>query len=304
MTPIQRLIRQISYSSNGAFRACERKFILDKATARDGTENIDLCFGKAVAAGCQTLWLTGNLDKATLEVFKEWTTSFEDEKQRARKSLVFAIRAVQLYYPYYLLLSKDWKLAELNGVPCIEFSLKIEFPDGFIYRAYTDLILQHRTSGELGVQEFKTDGGTFKHEAKYKNSDQGTSYSLVIDQLDPEASSFWVTYPVFYSAFANEGDRWEFYQFPKTLVDKAKWLRTTLLDIKHIQECEAGDYWPKRGGSCMAFGRPCNYFETCDFSDKALFSSDELLAKKVEEEEGKTYSFVVPIEKIVENYLS
>lgn len=300
MTPLQTLIRQISYSSLGDFNSCERYYILRKATLAPESESIDLCFGKAVGTGVQTLWLTGSLDQAKMAIFTSWTCDFHEEKPTTKKSLAHALQALTLYHPYYLLLSKDWELATINGVPCVEFSLKIEMPDGFLYRAYADLVLKHKTEKELIVQEVKTDGGSLRHEAKYENSDQGTSYSLTIDQIDPEASSFYVNYPVYYSKMMD----WEFYQFSKTLVNKARWLRTSLIDIKRIKECEDTNYWPMRGANCMHFGRVCKFFGTCSLSDQALFASDNSLAEKVAQEEAKEYSFVVPLEKIVEGYLT
>lgn len=299
MTPLQQLVRQISYSSLNEFRTCERKYVLDKASLSEKSTNIDFAFGSAVASACQTLWLTDSVDQGLLAIFRSWDTDFFEEKPRAKKAIFFAVQALRNYLPFYQIFRREWELATIDGKPCIEFSLKIELPDGFLYRAYADLILRNIESGELAVNEFKTDGSSFKQEAKYRNSDQGTSYSLLVDQLAPDTSSFWVNYPVYYSPL----QEWEFYSFPKTLVNKAKWLRTTLGDIRHIKECEEGNYWPMRGGSCLQYNKPCRYFETCTLVDKALFASEEFLADKVKKEQEKEYSFVIPIEKIVANYL-
>lgn len=297
------LLRQISFSSEAEFRACERKYQLDKLTYREqrDEEGIDETFGHAVAAGIQDLWLTSSLDSALAACFFAWKAPFADKIENSKKSICYAHRAVEAFLPFYSILSRDWELAFYKGKPCIEFSLKIELPNGFNYRAYADLCLRNKETKELAVIEIKTTGLTWEHEAQFKNSDQGTSYVLTVDQLAPDATSFWVKYLVYYTK--SKDPNWVVYDFPKTLINKARWLKTIMRDIKDIQRCEEEDYFPMRGGNCMAFGRPCKYFDICQLQDRALFSSDELLEKKVEIEKKMEYSFIVPIEQIVKTYL-
>ena len=294
------LLRQISYSGLGEFRSCERRFYLDKLTTSSRDSTVDTAFGRAVGSGVQTLWRTGNLQAAKATTFFQWDTEFSATKDSAKKSIGFALKAVEAFVPLWQILSLEWTLAEIDGVPAVEYSLLIEFPNGFRYRSYVDLILRHKETGEFCIIELKTNGSTWSHEATYRNSDQGISYSLVLDHIAVGHSNYWVKYFVFMSKL----QEWVPYDFPKSLLDKVRWMKTTLGDIHAIEKCEKENYWPMRGAHCMDYGKPCRYFEICQLQDKALLSSSAVLKEKLQTELDRKYSFVIPLKQIVDNYLS
>jgi hypothetical protein len=294
------LIRQVSYSGLGEFRTCERKYYLDKLSVGRGDSTADTAFGHAVGAGVQALWrFNGDIEKAAAACFFAWDTDFLAEKESTKKSIGYALKAVQAYLPFWQVLSREWELAVIDGIPCIEYSLVLEFPNGFRYRSFVDFILQNKETGEIQINEIKTTGAKYEHEAMYGNSDQGLAYNVIADLLAPGKNSFWVDY---WSYFTNKGE-WVNFPFAKSLVDKARWLKTTLTDLDAIAKCEKEDYWPTRGHSCMHFGRPCIYYGTCKLPDRFLASSNELLAGKMEKEQKKTYSFVVKVEDVLREYL-
>ncbi len=297
---LRNLVRQLSYSSENTLRLCERRFFLDKVVVGPSQTSVPFAFGHAVGAGVQTLWATDSLDKARAATFFAWDVSLEEKKESTKQSSAFALRAVEKYFPFYQLLSQEWELAVFNGEKAIEYSMLIEFPFSFKYRAFVDFILKNKESEVYAVNEVKTDGGTWQHEAKYKNSAQGVIYSLLLDQLVENHSSFFVEYPVYYT----RSQEWVPFSFPKGLIDKVRWIKTVLKDIEDIKSCEEKGFWPMRGASCMAFGKPCQYLDYCGLPDAALVSGEELLARKIEIEEKKKYSFVVKLEEIVERYLS
>jgi len=293
------LVRQISYSGLGEFRSCERRYYLDKLTVSQKEGTVDTAFGRAVGSGVQELWATGDIQKAKARCFFSWDVEFSATKDSTKKSIGHALKAVETFVPFWQILSTEWELAVIDGVPAVEYSLLIEFPDGFRYRAFVDLILVNRETGEYCIIELKTNGSTWSHEATYRNSDQGISYALVLDHLAVGYSNYWVKYFVFMSKL----QEWVPYDFPKSLLDKVRWMKTTLGDIKAIEKCEEQNYWPMRGGSCMDYGRPCRYFEVCQLQDKALTAPSLLLKEKLESEMKRKYSFIIPIKQIVENYL-
>lgn len=305
MNPKTFLLRQISYSGLNELNACERKFQIDKFSLGRESTDVNLAFGSAVGAGVQSLWLTdGNLDKATLATFLAWDTDFFEQREKTKKSIGHALHAVRSFVPFYELLSQEWTLAEIDGKPAIEFSLLVEFPDRFRYRAFADVLLQNKETGQLAVLELKTTGSNIEHEAMYRNSDQGTSYSLIVDQIQKREGKESSYFYVIYFSFKSQAQEWVPYYFPKTLIDKARWIKTILVDISYIQDREKENYFPMRGNNCMAFGRPCRYFEACGLPDEAVFSSDLVLQEKMEKEKEREYSFMVPLSEIVEGYLS
>lgn len=294
------LIRQVSYSGLGGFRDCERRYYLDKLSLGRGDSSADTAFGHAVGAGIQALWrFNGDIDKAAAACFFAWSTDFAAEKDSSKKSIGYALKAIEKYLPFYNILSQEWELAEINGVPAIEFSLVLEFPDGFRYRSFVDLILRNKISGEVQVHEVKTTGAKYEHEAMYGNSDQGLSYNVIVDLVTPGKNSFWVDYWTYFTT----KQEWVNFPFAKTRLDKARWLQTTLRDLADIARCEREDYWPTRGKSCMNYGRPCQYYGVCKLPDRHITSSPELLAEKAAKEQKKGYSFVVKVEDVLREYL-
>lgn len=294
------LLRQSSYSSFNELHACERRYYLDKLTSRSKDATVDTAFGHAVAAGIQHLWLTGNVERAKAAVFFAWNVPFEDDKPKTKKSISYSLRAFEKYIPFWRLLSTEWELATIDGVSAVEYSLLVILPDGFRYRAYIDFILRHKETGIFEVNELKTSGSNMQHEAQWANSAQGLAYNLVIDHVAPDQNTLWAKYWVYHST----KEEWVPYEFPKSLADKARWLKTLLVDIRYLQEREKAGYWPMRGQSCFDYGKPCRYFGSCQFADSAVIASRQTLEEKLRVEEEKKYSFVVPLESIVDNYLA
>lgn len=300
LSPKSRLIRQVSYSSLNVFRSCERKYQLQKWNIGSWQDSVDTVFGKAVGAGIQALWqYNGDLDKAKLAVFQNWAVPLYDSKDTAKKNFSYALRALERYVPFYEIMSRDWELAYYNGKPCVEFSIRIVFPRNFVFRGYVDLILQHKETGELGTTEVKTTGFNVENEAIWKNQDQGISYSVFVDQIKPDAKHLWVKYHVYHT----KSQEWIPYEFTKPLLAKAKWLKTVLRDIEDIERCEREDYWPMRGGSCMDYGTPCRFFDTCQFQDSMIVNSNEALEQKIQLEDNTNYQFEIRIEDIIKGYL-
>jgi len=297
----KQLLRLISYSGRSTFHLCERRFQLDKLRVFQGgkEESVDFSFGAALGTGAQMLWLFSDLNKAKIHAAAAWKVGFAEEKEKSKKSLPYLFQALDKYYEIYKIQKEDWELAEINGVPAVEYSMQIELPGGFVYRAFVDFILKNKETGELKLNEMKSDGGFLKTEARYKNSDQSTSYALLLDHIAPDQNHFWVDYPVYYSA----SQEWEIYSFAKGLMEKARWLKTLMRDIKAMRECEEENYWPMRGQSCFAYNRPCQYFEACNLKDEFLISSPKILSQKLEEEETQDWKFKVDLETVLKNYL-
>jgi len=78
------------------------------------------------------------------------------------------------------------------------------------------------------VLEIKTSGATTIHEAMYKNSDQATGYSVMLDSIaaDKEETT---TFEVFYLVFASTLDTLEnFFEFTKSRSGRAGWINTII----------------------------------------------------------------------------
>lgn len=301
------LLHQISYSSSLTLHSCPRKLQLEKLRAEeqsseDGGGSIHFAFGHAVGAGIQAAFLPeATIERCYFAAFMSWDFPLLEIAEKQKKSFWYAIRAIDAAWHLAASLKEEgWELASFQGKRAVEYSFRVALPNGYNYRAYIDIILFHPPTWQYQIVEVKTTGSTWLHEALYANSAQALSYSVVLDYLVKEYSS----YRVLYLVYKTKSMEWETIPFTKTRNVKAEWIRNVLRDCTTIAELEAEDYFPKHGESCFDFYKPCDYFGTCGYSDDFLgISNVERLSAAISEEQGKEYDVDLRLEDILENQL-
>lgn len=265
-------IRQLSYSSILSLHSCPRKFQLYKLRttaklAESEKSSITFAFGHTVGLGIQLALEGWEWKLILLRLFLTWNAPLFAEDDKMKKSFWEAILAVQKFIAMRESgLLQDYELVEYNGRPATELSFCINFPDGFRYRGFVDAVLRRTTDGKVLVLECKTTGSTNVNPAMYKNSAQAIGYSIVLDVLFPEVSSYEVLYFIYQSKTR------DFSQLPftKTYLQRALWIRELLLDIETIKAYEGAGVYPMHGESCYSFFRECEYINTCTLSTKYL----------------------------------
>lgn len=261
-------IKLLSYSALLTLHACPRKFELYRLKATQDeldptvelNQNVTFAFGHVIGDGIQQV-LTGMSEDAVLfKMFCDWHADLFDKNEKQQKSFWEATIAIQKFIALrnagFL---SEYELLEYNGRPACELAFAINFPDGFRMRGSVDAVLKHKETGEIIVLECKTDSGTTFNALKYKNSAQGVGYSVVLDVIAPEISSYKVLYLVYMSKQAN----YEVAQFPKSYLQRASWIQELLLDIESIKMYEQHKVYPMRGESCLNWNRPCEYLYQC-----------------------------------------
>lgn len=290
-------IRQLSYSSLLNLHSCPRKFQLNRLRTTHRTEEsikstVTFAFGHVVGEAIAST-LEGRSEQEILwKIFVGWHTDFAAADEKAKKSIYSAVIA---YQRLASLLSsgflQDYELVYYDGRPATELSFVINFPDGFRLRGFVDAVLRHKTTGEILVLECKTTGSTTVNPATYKNSAQAIGYSVVLDVLFPDLSSYKVLYLVYQT-----GTR-EYTPIPfvKTYLQRALWIRELLLDIETIKMYEAAEIYPMRGESCYSFFRECEYMATCTLSTQYLTKPCT-----PEEEDRTEYQIQISLEDLLE----
>lgn len=307
-------IHFVSYSSLNTDHSCPKKFELDKmGPAQPEFENINFAYGHALGAGIQELFTSGNLKQAYYKAFLAWNMDIlasgdpftQGSFFKQKNSFPWVIEALKKFYGSYLVLKNKWKLFHYfdektrEPKPAVELSARVEFPNGYVYRIFIDMVLQNIETEELLVLELKSDGGNYKQPEKYANSNQALSYSVILDRIQPGNASFVVWYAVYYKQL----DDWEFYDFPKSRLQKANWIRTVLYDTNNIETCRTAHFFPKQGESCIDYGRPCRYYGICDLSERALYASEQTLEERVDKEEKKEYTYRFTLDEIIDQQL-
>ena len=294
-------LKQLSYSSLLTLHSCPRRFQLDKlqaeATPEDIESSVTFAFGHAVGEGIQLTFEGYTLDAIIFKLFCNWKPDLYAENTKQNKSFYSALFAVEKFYIMYQSgYMSDYELVYHEGKPATELSFRVTFPDGFKYRGFVDCVLRHKESGEVIVLELKTTSSTNLNPATYKNSAQAVGYSVVLDVLFPELSS----YQVLYLVYTTKNYEYNPLPFAKSYLQRALWIRELLLDVEVIKMYESAGVYPMRGESCYDFYRECKYLGLCTLSTESLTELPDEDAEKREEE----YQIELTLQDLIESQLS
>lgn len=264
-------IRQLSYSSLLTLHSCPRKYQLYKLrTAHKNPESekstITFAFGHVVGEAIQNFLAGESEEQVIWKMFLGWHAPLLAEDEKAKKSFWTAVLAAQRFAVIRNTVLAEYELVYYEDKPACELSFAINFPDGFRYRGHVDAVLRHRITDKVLVLECKTTGSKTVNPSSYKNSAQAIGYSIVLDSIFPDLSS----YDVLYLVYQTHSQDYTPIPFEKTYLQRALWIRELLLDIETIKMYEQAEVYPMHGESCNAFMRDCEYINTCTMSTDYL----------------------------------
>lgn len=311
---LMRGINLYSYSTFSNLHACERKLScskleLSRINAQPEVDfsslqdNVDFAFGRAVESGVQSTLLGKSEQNIWFDMFLAWDVPLWIEHPKVdkgtHKSFTDAVIAIDKWQFIYQHMLDGWEIAKFHGKPAIELSFCIDLENGYYYVGHTDIVLYNPMLNRYKVLECKTTGYKYLHEAMYKNSDQAIGYSIVLDSIaeDQEATA---TFEVFYLIYMTVQEQWKQYEFTKSRSNRADWINSILLDIQRINTHRNVGIWPKRGGSCFDFGRPCTYFELCDLDPASFNGTGDFDIITEEELKGNGFDFWFTMRDIIE----
>ena len=298
-------IKNLSYSSLLTAHTCPRKYELDKkqSTSEDNEtldDKITFDFGHVVGHGIQLIMEDKSLDEVMWEMFLGWKTELWSTNPKQSKSFAHAFYAVQKFSAMrdqgYL---QDYELVIYNDKPACELSFIVSLPNQFKLRGFVDAVLRHKYTGKIVVLECKTSSATRLNPAMYKNSAQAIGYSIVLDTIFPTLSS----YEVLYLIYTTKDLQFEQYEFNKSYVQRARWIRELILDCDTLLMYEENDLFPMHGESCYDFFRECKYMNLCQMSTDRLTTPltqkgyQEMLTKESE------YQISVTLEDLITKQL-
>lgn len=301
-------LRLLSHSSRTTLHKCPRKYQLYRLSAttisltdeKEIEQGVTFAYGHAVGAGIAAVMAGWDEDRILLSVFTAWEVDLDDENLRQNKSFYLAFHAVQKFLYMreegYL---QDYEIVMHNGVPAIELAFNISLPDGFYYRGFVDVVMRHRTTGEVLVVENKTTSSTAQP-AMYKNSGQALGYSVVLDKLFPGVSS----YSVLYLVYESKAYEYKELVYQKSLLQRALWLQELLIDSQTIMLYEQYGVYPMHGESCFDFFRECEYLGVCTLHTKNLTKPlTSAIMQKIEEDMCR-YEFNVDFYDLVADQIT
>lgn len=293
-------IRQLSYSSLLTLHSCPRKFQLyrlrSSKRAQDSLNTtVTFSFGHVVGEALQLTLQGESEEQVIFKMFCMWHAELMDADEKSQKSFWFAVLAIQRFWELrkqgFL---QDYELVYYEGKPACELSFAIILPDGFRLRGFVDAVLRNKETGEILILECKTTNSATLNPAQYKNSSQAIGYSVVLDHLFPDLSS----YNVLYLVYQTKSKEYTPIPFLKSYAHRASWIRALLMDIEIIKMYEAEELYPQHGESCLEFFRECEYYQTCNLSIEAQTSPCS-----PEEEDTTDYQVVVTLNDLIDAQL-
>jgi len=292
----------LSYSSLELYHSCPRKFELYKVHPVDAPRDTSpaLSQGSAVGHGYAAHLMGQGEEQTRFETWLNYYPPLEDNVRTMAKAQVIVQALIDTpMKPENEDDPLDWELAYFNNQPTTELSFCIRLTENMVYVGYLDAVLYSPSTGRYRPLELKTSSLQEQTlEVNFKNSAQGLAYALVLDTiLGKPQETFAIQYRVAQVHRTKELQYrptiHDFY-FTKTLVDRLEWLIGLKMEVESIQNSLDLEMFPKRGSSCLAWNRPCQFYGICNLTNKR---SSNVVA------EPKDYQFYWDLEELIQQAL-
>jgi hypothetical protein len=263
----------LSYSRRKTLNRCTRLFQLREIKQRKSrSPSIDTAFGSAFGAGVQELFASGSVERATIAAFANWDyPEFEDlYGKKHAKSFWICVESIQIFASqFFPSIHSEYQLADLDGKSGVELFVYLRIGDSFNYQIHIDLILQNRETKALCVVEIKT-SGMDAMESDWGNSSQTLGYYVVLETLsrrlglDVEPCVYYICFNPSKLLDASSAHGIQIFPYVKTPHANMEFVQELMHDIRRINDCVEHDFFPKQGGACTTYRRPCEFYGSCD----------------------------------------
>lgn len=285
---------RLSHSTLETLHKCERLFQLERLLANgvEREESEHHAFGHSFGEGVAEYLVSQNKE---LALYKAWL-AYWPQIEFGNKTQSKALNALNASFTTLDNILEEWEVVEFEGKPAVELSFRLNIDDTYYFVGYIDVVLRNRWTGKYCIFEVKTTGlALYDLAPLYVNSGQALGYSIALDRIVGEdITHYEVIY--FVAQLGKEySPKIHVIPFNKTLLDRLNWFLTLGLDVKHLKEMEELSVYPKRGGSCLTFNRPCRQYGTCSLH--AFDTPAEHVPDYV------PYQFVYNMDELVEEHI-
>jgi hypothetical protein len=292
-------LQQLSYSSILTKHECPRKFQLSRLRGKVIEEfpqlNNTFTYGHVVGLGVQLVMTGVSMEEIYWQTFNMWNSDLLGQDEKQKKSYWEAIYAIRKFIAIRDNgLFEDYELVYYQGMPATELGWRIHLPQGFKVRGYVDAVLRHKYTGEIVVLEVKTTSMTNLNPALYKNSQQAIGYSIVLDKLFEDITS----YKVIYLVYQTKSQEWTQLPFVKNLLQRAQWLQQLAYEVDDVIRYENAGVYPIYGESCLNWNRECEFFGICSLNTEHL--TTPITQKEVEFLANEKYTIEVTFEELIQ----
>lgn len=277
----------LSHSSRALFHSCPRKLEFKKFYLRGARDqSFDADVGTCIHSGFQEFLRTGDEELGIYAMMVDYPYElFHTRTTNKGKSLEACYAVLNTMMSGYQ--TSDYELAKVHCLdgqvrPAIEvpfeirildFSLNGKFNENgtpeipVIYTGFIDCVFWSRFFERFKAVDVKTHKNHVNDlTLKYKYDGQVLPYSFVLEAIQGRpVDTFDVEYLSCYIDIENP--RVEPYVFSKSQQDVVDWMQGFYDDLIRIQRYFLQGWFPRieKGDSCMAFNRPCEFADDCEF---------------------------------------
>lgn len=291
---------RLSHSAREVLAVCDRKFQIERLLTRDSGPKEEwpvFSRGHSFGKGVQVYLVTGNMDLALYHAWLDYWPELENDLKVTQHRTLHALLCAQGALDE---LRENWEVVDFNGLPAIELGFAIDIDETYYDVGFLDAALRNRKTGLYATLEVKYTGSKLNAiEPMYKNSGQGTGYSIVLDYITGKKLS---DYGTIYFVCQDKDDKpkdikFHTLPFEHGIADRLKWFISLGLDVDRIKRQRELGVFPMRGHSCLRFNRPCPHFGTCN-----LHGFDQEREDEIDPHEGR-YQFRVRLEDLIKSHM-
>lgn len=273
----------LSYSSRGLLKACQRKFEFKK-TYLIGKHEESLAgeVGKALHIGVQEFLSYRDKERAILAFMLAYPIHLcvNHMDTRSLEAGYVTLEAIMDHVKF-----DQYEIVKIKhkGIdkPAVEVPFKINIK-GFDlknekgeevklgYRGFIDIILFNVVEGFYEVWDIKTTQSNKPRDqsVRYNFDEQQVPYGLVLEYLlGNKIESFSVKYLV---AFIDTlSPTIQIHSYQKTIADLQDWFKGVIMDLNDIKFFIDENWWPRNAKSCMnQYNQKCEFFDLCETRDR------------------------------------
>ena len=303
---------RLSYSSyNGSYQSCERKFEFSKLYPHTEDQEISLDgeTGHALHVGYQSWLMERDRDKALEAMMFRYPIGLcsNPVKPKSLEACFASLNqmtdsGIFLEYEIATIKCPDGVIRKAVEVPfqinINNFSLSDSKLIKVIYVGIIDVILYNTLTDEYIVTDIKTTRWDLPDYSVLYNFDaQCLPYAMILERilghkLDHLKADYLVCYVDIMKPRALR------YSFDKTAEDIRDWARTLLVDLTNMKTFYNMGWFPRRPKSCIAFNKPCRFYDICHSRDPETITEWFLMGKEpIKEREFKPW-FTMDLELV------
>jgi PD-(D/E)XK nuclease superfamily len=264
-------LKLISASSIALLRHCPRKYQMQKLSPDFEREStVHTAYGSMFGEGVQSILAGVPKERAIVAAATKWNVDLDEVD--GNKSFWLCCQALMDFANFgQAELTDQYEVVMYNGRPTSELGFCIDLGDGFYYRGFMDLVLRNIHSGRILVMDIKTTGSYEVSGIQYQHSDQGISYSVVLDHVVPGINS----YDVLYFEYNTRYGKFFQHMYTKDYLERANWIRDLMLEKQKMMMYGEYDSWPKHGGyGCKSFKGSCFWIDSCSMATSSFHTKD------------------------------